>query len=146
MKCLRKILDTHCPKSGSLAPYDAIHVGAAAPTLPPELIDQLASPGRMFVPVGTYAQYILHVDKDEKGNVTHKQVMGVSVGFHFLFADFFGGLHLLIVCSAHRRDQAEGLDFLILGFTLGMALNLFPSLPYRRAKRSTVIRSLHLTS
>ena len=29
--------------------YDAIHVGAAAPTMPQALIDQLASPGRMFI-------------------------------------------------------------------------------------------------
>ncbi|RDB27964.1 Protein-L-isoaspartate(D-aspartate) O-methyltransferase [Hypsizygus marmoreus] len=59
-------------------PYDAIHVGAASPQLPSELIAQLKSPGRIFVPVGTYAQYIEHIDKDEDGNVTHKQVMGVS--------------------------------------------------------------------
>jgi len=59
-------------------PYDAIHVGAAAPTLPEELVEQLASPGRMFIPLGTYAQYIQHIDKDAEGNVTHKQIMGVS--------------------------------------------------------------------
>lgn len=29
--------------------YDAIHVGAAAPSVPQALIDQLASPGRMFI-------------------------------------------------------------------------------------------------
>jgi len=29
--------------------YSAIHVGAAAPTMPQALIDQLASPGRMFI-------------------------------------------------------------------------------------------------
>lgn len=118
MKGFRKIWNTHSSKSGSPAPYDAIHVGAAAPTLPPELIDQLASPGRMFVPVGTYAQYILHVDKDEKGHVTQKQVMGVSVSSRFLFADLLGVQIFWIVCSAHRRDQAEGFDFLTLG--LGM--------------------------
>ncbi|GLB42198.1 putative protein-L-isoaspartate O-methyltransferase [Lyophyllum shimeji] len=62
----------------SLGPYDAIHVGAAAPGTPTELLEQLASPGRMFVPVGTAMQYIQHFDKDDKGNVSSTQVMGVS--------------------------------------------------------------------
>ena len=65
-----------------LGPYDAIHVGAAAPTLPAALVDQLASPGRMFIPVGQYLQYIQHIDKDVDGKVTEKQVMGVSVRAH----------------------------------------------------------------
>ncbi|KAF8230276.1 protein-L-isoaspartate O-methyltransferase [Tricholoma matsutake] len=59
-------------------PYDAIHVGAAAPTLPTALVDQLASPGRIFIPVGQYIQYIQHVDKDAAGRISEKQVMGVS--------------------------------------------------------------------
>ncbi|OAX38288.1 protein-L-isoaspartate O-methyltransferase [Rhizopogon vinicolor AM-OR11-026] len=60
-----------------LAPYDAIHVGAAAPTLPHQLVDQLKSPGRMFIPVGTFTQEILQVDKDKNGKVTKKELMGV---------------------------------------------------------------------
>ncbi|OJA20250.1 hypothetical protein AZE42_02688 [Rhizopogon vesiculosus] len=60
-----------------LAPYDAIHVGAAAPKLPHQLVDQLKSPGRMFIPVGTFTQEILQVDKDKSGNVTKKELMGV---------------------------------------------------------------------
>jgi len=63
-----------------LGPYDAIHVGAAAPTLPQDLIDQLGSPGRMFIPVGTSMQYIEQVDKDENGNVSTTRIMGVMVG------------------------------------------------------------------
>ncbi|KAJ3736801.1 protein-L-isoaspartate O-methyltransferase [Lentinula guzmanii] len=59
------------------APYDAIHVGAAAPELPQELVDQLAPGGRMFIPIGTYLQNIYHIDKDETGKVTQTEVMGV---------------------------------------------------------------------
>ncbi|KAJ7481731.1 Pcmt1-prov protein [Mycena latifolia] len=61
----------------SEGPYDAIHVGAAAPTIPEPLIAQLARPGRMFIPVGTVSQHIMQVDKDTEGNVTEKQVMAV---------------------------------------------------------------------
>lgn len=43
------------------APFDAIHVGAAAPTLPAALVDQLSRPGRMFIPVGTHTQQVLQV-------------------------------------------------------------------------------------
>jgi protein-L-isoaspartate(D-aspartate) O-methyltransferase len=35
------------------APYDAIMVSAAAPRVPPALLDQLADSGRMTIPVGT---------------------------------------------------------------------------------------------
>ncbi|KAA1474486.1 protein-L-isoaspartate O-methyltransferase [Dentipellis sp. KUC8613] len=58
-------------------PYDAIHVGAAAPTLPRSLVDQLATPGRMFIPVGTGAQEVLQVDKHADGKVTEKTLFGV---------------------------------------------------------------------
>lgn len=33
------------------APYDAIHVGAAAPEIPSELVKQLKIGGRMIIPV-----------------------------------------------------------------------------------------------
>jgi protein-L-isoaspartate(D-aspartate) O-methyltransferase len=62
-------------------PYDAIHVGAAAKELHPELVEQLKAPGRMFIPVedegGWGSQYIWVVDKDEKGGVKKKRDMGV---------------------------------------------------------------------
>jgi len=58
-------------------PYDAIHVGAAAATLPTPLLDQLASPGRMFIPVGNLMQYIQQVDKDGDGNIEKKAIMPV---------------------------------------------------------------------
>ncbi|PVH91138.1 protein-L-isoaspartate O-methyltransferase [Periconia macrospinosa] len=55
--------------------WDAIHVGAGAIRLHDELVRQLRSPGRLFIPVAEEEswfsdQYIWTVDKDEKGNVT----------------------------------------------------------------------------
>lgn len=67
--------------------WDAIHVGASAVTLHPELVAQLRSPGRMFIPVDDedelrqkkpgglmrVGQHIWVVDKGEKGEVVKKQ-------------------------------------------------------------------------
>ncbi|EYC06590.1 hypothetical protein Y032_0075g974 [Ancylostoma ceylanicum] len=55
--------------------YDAIHVGAAAETVPQPLIDQLAEGGRMLIPVGKESgnQVFLQVDKQD-GNVTQKVI------------------------------------------------------------------------
>ncbi|TBU46696.1 Pcmt1-prov protein [Dichomitus squalens] len=58
-------------------PYDAIHVGAAAPTLPAPLVEQLARPGRMFIPVGSHMQQVLQIDKDENGQVTETPLLDV---------------------------------------------------------------------
>ncbi|WVR05271.1 protein-L-isoaspartate O-methyltransferase [Kwoniella sp. DSM 27419] len=72
-----------CPE---YAPFSVIHVGAAAPEIPQPLVEQLARPGRMFIPVGgstTYgtggddSQNIWQVDKDTDGNVTKKKLFGV---------------------------------------------------------------------
>ena len=73
------------------APYDAIHVGAAAEKLHPVLIEQLRAPGRLFIPVesehnGTTAggiatsegQYIWVVDKRADGSVHKEKVFQVS--------------------------------------------------------------------
>ncbi|KAK1925071.1 protein-L-isoaspartate O-methyltransferase [Papiliotrema laurentii] len=59
------------------APFQIIHVGAAAPEIPPALIEQLAKPGRMFIPVGDWSQDIWQIDKDEHGHVTKQKLFGV---------------------------------------------------------------------
>jgi protein-L-isoaspartate(D-aspartate) O-methyltransferase len=71
------------------APYDAIHVGAAAEKLHPTLVDQLRAPGRLFIPVESEhdgsardilsgGQYIWVVDKQEDGTVHKEKVFQVS--------------------------------------------------------------------
>ncbi len=48
------------------APYDAIIVTAAAPVVPPELLDQMAAGGRMVIPVGSrFEQQLLKVIKEQ---------------------------------------------------------------------------------
>ncbi|VDM95623.1 unnamed protein product [Thelazia callipaeda] len=61
------------------APYKAIHVGAAAPNVPDELVNQLAPGGRMLIPVGAphCDQRFLQVDKDDSGKVSVVDLMGV---------------------------------------------------------------------
>jgi protein-L-isoaspartate(D-aspartate) O-methyltransferase len=49
------------------APFDAIVVAAAAPAVPPELVEQLAPGGRMVIPVGTTMQNLVLVEKTEAG-------------------------------------------------------------------------------
>ncbi|CAL5014086.1 unnamed protein product [Urochloa decumbens] len=60
-----------------LAPYDAIHVGAAAPQIPKALIEQLKPGGRMVIPVGTVFQDLKVVDKKLDGTVSIKDETSV---------------------------------------------------------------------
>ncbi|CEO96581.1 hypothetical protein PBRA_005190 [Plasmodiophora brassicae] len=61
------------------APFDCIHVGAAAPTVPHELIAQLKNNGRLIVPVGASwaGQELMAYDKDSNGRVTSKSFSAV---------------------------------------------------------------------
>ena len=51
------------------APYDAIIATAGAPTVPPDLLAQLAIGGRMVIPVGSrYVQELYRITKHKKKN------------------------------------------------------------------------------
>uniref|UniRef100_A0A8C1HMK0 L-isoaspartyl protein carboxyl methyltransferase, like n=1 Tax=Cyprinus carpio carpio TaxID=630221 RepID=A0A8C1HMK0_CYPCA len=61
------------------APYDAIHVGAAAPTLPKALLEQLKPDGRLVLPVGPEggSQVLEQYDRQSDGTFLRKALMGV---------------------------------------------------------------------
>ncbi|XP_076628417.1 protein-L-isoaspartate(D-aspartate) O-methyltransferase [Colletes latitarsis] len=61
------------------APYDAIHVGAAAKEMPQALIDQLAPGGRLVLPVGpeNSDQTLVQVDKTLDGKIKKKSLTSV---------------------------------------------------------------------
>lgn len=75
-ECITRLIDlTFAVADGRLgwpefAPYDAIHVGAAASEIPQPLIDQLKPGGRMVIPVGNIFQDLKVVDKDLDGSIS----------------------------------------------------------------------------
>ena len=62
------------------APFDAVIVTAAARGIPPPLIEQLKSGGRMVIPVGVpYGRQILSVvNKDERGEISVEELLPVA--------------------------------------------------------------------
>jgi len=64
----------------SAAPFDRILVTAAASHVPPPLIEQLRSGGRMVIPVGGafIFQHLVLVEKDAAGGIHTRQLLPVS--------------------------------------------------------------------
>ncbi|OGD44596.1 protein-L-isoaspartate O-methyltransferase [Candidatus Bathyarchaeota archaeon RBG_16_57_9] len=63
------------------APYEAVSVTASTPAVPPPLLEQLASPGRLIAPVGgmdLYGQDLMLIEKDEGGAVKERCLMKVA--------------------------------------------------------------------
>lgn len=86
-------------------PYDAIHVGAAARAVPPALVEQLATPGRMIIPVGTYSQRLVQVDKDAEGLVTERDLFGVVVRIFYIFYIFACRHRTSVECSSFSLSR-----------------------------------------
>ena len=61
------------------APYDAILVSAAAPGVPPALIEQLRPGGRLVVPVGRVRahQTVRRIEKAADGGLVEEEITGV---------------------------------------------------------------------
>uniref|UniRef100_A0A7S3JTC4 protein-L-isoaspartate(D-aspartate) O-methyltransferase n=1 Tax=Aureoumbra lagunensis TaxID=44058 RepID=A0A7S3JTC4_9STRA len=61
------------------APFDAIHCGAAAATVPDALLNQLARGGRLIIPVGHRddAQQLVQIDKLQDDTLQLTRLFGV---------------------------------------------------------------------
>lgn len=55
-----------------LAPYDAISVAAAAPEIPPKLLEQLADPGRLVIPIGSLDEQELTLVTKSQGVISSR--------------------------------------------------------------------------
>merc|ERR1719504_428705 len=64
-----------CPEH---APFDCIHVGAAAEKIPIALLQQLKPGGRMVIPVGTASQYFYQIDRKADGEYVETRLMPVK--------------------------------------------------------------------
>ncbi len=62
------------------APYDRILVTAAAPGIPPKLLEQLSTNGILVVPVGGrfFPQELVRVQKDSDGRLIKRTLGGVA--------------------------------------------------------------------
>lgn len=77
-------IETHCGDGylgwPEYAPYDGIIVTAAAPRIPPSLIEQLKPGARLVIPVGMryMPQELLVVEKRHDGGLSHKNTLPVA--------------------------------------------------------------------
>ena len=62
---------------GEHAPFDAIIVTAAPDRIPRPLLDQLASGGRLVIPVGSFFQELKVLSKDKNGKISEKDILPV---------------------------------------------------------------------
>ena len=60
-----------------MAPFDGILVTAAAPFVPEELVRQHRVGGRLVIPVGTYSQDLLVVERHEDGSISQQTLFPV---------------------------------------------------------------------
>lgn len=62
------------------APFDAIMVTAAAPAMPPALVEQLPPDGRMALPLGARdgPQSLIRVDKGDAGQIAKTEILPVA--------------------------------------------------------------------
>jgi len=60
------------------APYDSIIVTAAPDQIPPPLIEQLKTGGRLVIPVGKFAQELMVVSKNADGSTTREEIVPVQ--------------------------------------------------------------------
>jgi protein-L-isoaspartate(D-aspartate) O-methyltransferase len=59
------------------APYDAILVSAAAPTVPPAYFEQLADGGRLLIPLGDRAEQTLHLFTKHGETIDQRELLPV---------------------------------------------------------------------
>jgi len=57
------------------APYNAIIVSAAAPRIPPALLEQLASGGRLVIPIGDAQQQTLQLFRKQPDGMISRTMM-----------------------------------------------------------------------
>lgn len=61
----------------SAAPYDSILITCATSEIPPALLDQLADPSRLILPLGPQSNQQLTLVKKESGQTTHTSLIPV---------------------------------------------------------------------
>ncbi|MFH0784424.1 MAG: protein-L-isoaspartate(D-aspartate) O-methyltransferase [Pseudomonadota bacterium] len=74
---IRSKLDDGTLGWSEFGPYDAIIVTAGGPEIPEPLIDQLADPGRLIIPVGDQHEQVLQLLEKKEGRVEISLLAGV---------------------------------------------------------------------